>query len=94
MRYVLSIDVGSQSLRGCIFDQMGNLVAKVQEKYPPFKSIKTGWVEVHPEVFWQTFCKVCNKLKDERNRNQQDSRIHDCVLHRDERRFVHSLRGS
>lgn len=65
MRYVLSIDVGSQSLRGCIFDQMGNLVAKVQEKYPPFKSIKTGWVEVHPEVFWQTFCKVCNKLKDE-----------------------------
>lgn len=31
---------------------------------------------------------------DERNRNQQDSRIHDCVLHRDERRFVHSLRGS
>ena len=64
MRYVLSIDVGSQSLRGCIFDEKGNLVAKEQLKYPPFKSIKTGWVEVNPDVFWQTLCQVCNNLKN------------------------------
>ena len=40
---LLSIDCGTQSLRGMIFDLRGRLIAKSRETYLPYYSEKPAW---------------------------------------------------
>ena len=62
MSNVLIIDVGTQSMRGIIFDEKGNMLAKEQIKYPPYISKKEGYVEQRAEMYWETLCQITQKL--------------------------------
>lgn len=63
MSNVLVIDVGTQSMRGIIFDDKGNLLIKEQVKYEPYKNRENGYVEQSAEMYWQVLCQITNTLR-------------------------------
>ena len=63
MSNVLVIDVGSQSIRGIIFDDRGNTLAKEQVKYAPLKSAKDGFAERSADSYWQVLCDITKALR-------------------------------
>lgn len=62
-RTLLSIDCGTQSLRGMIFDVCGHLVSKRHVEYSPYYSENPGWAEQDAELFWNSLIRVCQELK-------------------------------
>ncbi len=60
--YILSIDVGTQSVRAVIIDLKGNLVDIVKTPIEPYFSVQPGWAEQDPEYYWKTLCLTCRKL--------------------------------
>lgn len=64
MSNVLVIDIGTQSMRGIIFDDKGNLLAKEQVKYQPYLSKANGYVEQSAESYWQVLCGITRALRD------------------------------
>jgi len=63
-KYVLSVDIGTTSLRCHIYDQDAKLKGKSQEpmlvEYP-----KPGYCEIKPDVLWNLFLSVCKgAIKD------------------------------
>ena len=62
MSNVLVIDVGSQSMRGIVFDDRGNLLVKEQVKYLPYLSKQSGYMEQNPEMYWETLCQITKAL--------------------------------
>lgn len=63
-RYVLTIDCGTQSVRALLFDEYGNLEAKVKKEFEPYFSPQPGFAEQDPELLWQGACEVCQSLKE------------------------------
>lgn len=64
MSNVLVIDIGSQSMRGIIFDDKGNLLVKEQVKYEPHKSKANGFVEESADKYWEVLCQITRALRD------------------------------
>lgn len=64
MSNVLVIDVGTQSMRGIIFDDKGNLLIKEQVKYQPYISRDNGYMEQSAEMYWQVLCQITNAIND------------------------------
>jgi sugar (pentulose or hexulose) kinase len=62
---LLSIDVGTQSVRVLLFDPRGNLIAKQRVAYEPYYSDAPGLAEQKPQVFWDSICTACHKLWQE-----------------------------
>ncbi len=65
MAYFLSIDVGTQSTRGIIFDEFGNLVVKEKVAYKAYIPNENGFAERDADFYWDIICHVINKIKDE-----------------------------
>ncbi len=63
-KVILSIDCGTQSLRTLLFTPEGALLDRVQISYEPYYSVKPGWAEQDPEVFWDSFLEACKILKN------------------------------
>ena len=63
MSNVLVVDVGTQSMRGIIFDDNGKLLAKKQLKYPPYKSEQKGYVEQSADAYFDTLCEITRQLR-------------------------------
>ena len=59
---LLSIDVGTQSVRALLFDLQGSLLAKARQPIEPYFSTAPGLAEQQPEVFWQALCQACLQL--------------------------------
>lgn len=63
---VLTIDLGTQSVRVILTDQTGTIRHKVQHKYEkPYYSAQPGWAEQNPDVYWDAICTITNRLKAE-----------------------------
>lgn len=62
---ILSIDCGTQSVRVLLFDRTGNLLAKAKEEFEPYYSTQPGWAEQNPEVYWNSTCTACQRVKAE-----------------------------
>lgn len=62
MSNVLIIDVGTQSMRGIIFDDKGNLLEKEQIKYLPYLAKKDGYMEQRADMYWETLCEITQRL--------------------------------
>jgi sugar (pentulose or hexulose) kinase len=50
---ILSIDVGTQSIRTVLFDLKGSILEIVKTEIDPYFSDKPGWAEQDPEYFWE-----------------------------------------
>jgi sugar (pentulose or hexulose) kinase len=68
---ILAIDCGTQSLRALLFSDSGDLLAHTQREYEPYFSTRPGWAEQEPEVYWESLCKACARLK-KKHRNLFD----------------------
>lgn len=66
MSNVLVIDVGTQSMRGIIFDNKGNLLIKEQVKYQPYISKKNGYMEQSADMYWDVLCGITKNLAEKR----------------------------
>lgn len=62
------VDIGTQSMRGIVFDHHGNMLAKKQVKYKPYLSRKNGYMEQDPEMYWEVMCEICRDI----NKNHPD----------------------
>lgn len=62
---VLSVDCGTQSIRAMLFDEEGNLLGKVKETFEPYFSVKEGFAEQQPSLYWDKLCAATQKLKVE-----------------------------
>jgi sugar (pentulose or hexulose) kinase len=63
--YVLSIDCGTQSLRGIVFDKNGNMLIKATERFEAYYSTKPEYAEQDPYVYWNALCKVSKEIKEQ-----------------------------
>lgn len=59
---IFAIDNGTQSVRALIFDLEGNLLGKGKEEIEPYFSTQPGFAEQHPEYFWESLGRACEKL--------------------------------
>jgi len=62
---ILSIDVGTQSVRAMLFDLSGNLVHRVRVPIEPYTSRRPGWAEQDPDYFWHNLATACRRLWQE-----------------------------
>ena len=51
-------------MRGIIFDEKGNMIAKEQIKYPPYLSVENGFVEQTPDMYWEVMCRITRALSE------------------------------
>jgi sugar (pentulose or hexulose) kinase len=59
---VLIIDVGTQSMRGVIFDDSGNLLVKEQVKYQPYLAKVNGYMEQSMGMYLDVLRQITNKI--------------------------------
>ena len=59
---ILSIDVGTQSIRAVLFNLSGEIVALEKTEIDPYFSEKPGWAEQNPEYFWEELAKTTQQL--------------------------------
>lgn len=59
---ILAIDNGTQSVRALLFDAAGNLLGKGKQEIEPYFSQNPGWAEQHPDYYWSSLQKACEKL--------------------------------
>ncbi len=59
---ILTIDVGTQSIRALVFDLRGNLLEKVATPIEPYFSEKPGWAEQDPDYYWENIGLTVRKL--------------------------------
>lgn len=63
---VLTIDLGTQSVRAILTDKAGAILFKAQQKFEkPYYSLNPGWAEQKPEVYWDAICGITRRLNDE-----------------------------
>jgi sugar (pentulose or hexulose) kinase len=60
--HILTIDVGTQSVRALMFNTTGALIAKHQIHIEPYYSDHPGWAEQDALVFWQAIGEACQAL--------------------------------
>lgn len=62
---LLSLDVGTQSVRALVFDASGNMRARIQVPVEAYVSPRPGWAEQDPELYWQAIGQACQRLWQE-----------------------------
>ena len=63
---VLTVDLGTQSVRAMLVNKDGHILSKTQYRYEkPYYSTFPGWAEQKPDVYWDAVCYVTNRLKME-----------------------------
>jgi xylulokinase len=61
MAYVLTLDAGTTSLKGTLFDRSGRIIASHLEEYALLKPAP-GWVEMKAETYWQAAIKAARAV--------------------------------
>jgi sugar (pentulose or hexulose) kinase len=59
---ILSLDVGTQSIRAIIFNLQGRIVKSSKILIEPYSSPKPGWAEQDALYYWQNLCKACKAI--------------------------------
>ncbi|HHX49353.1 MAG TPA: carbohydrate kinase [Clostridiales bacterium] len=64
-KLILTFDCGTQSTRAMLYNDKGELVAKIKEPLTPYFSLQEGWAEQEPEMYIEKLCSASQKLKAE-----------------------------
>lgn len=76
--YILALDFGTQSLRAIIFDSTGEMVEYEKTAYEPYFSVKPGYAEKDPEIYYSDMCDAVSKI-NKRNPDAVKS-LKGCVV--------------
>lgn len=63
--YFLTIDCGTQSIRGLVFDDKGGQILKLKQEIEPYFSEQPGWAEQDPDLYYNVMCQICKEIRDE-----------------------------
>ena len=72
MKYILSIDGGSQSTKATIFDLEGRVIASASEPLKPYDLPGPGLVEHPGDDLWDSLVVACKKLMGQFEGNPAD----------------------
>lgn len=62
--YVLTFDIGTQSMRGMIVNNLGKIEEIESCKYDePYYSLNKDWAEKNPDYYYDVLCSLSKKLK-------------------------------
>jgi len=61
--YFLTLDFGTESVRGALFDDAGNMVYTASREYKTYYP-RPGWAEQNPEEWWEAFLWVLRNITD------------------------------
>lgn len=64
---LLSLDLGTQSVRALLFDLQGQLLARVQHPFSDYLREQPGWMTHDGEAFWQAAAGCCRQLWQQRS---------------------------
>lgn len=71
-KYIMSIDIGTQSVRAIVFDNNGNQIQNERVLNKPYYSLKPGWAEVPADEYWSKMCIVTNKIAEKMGDKKYD----------------------
>jgi len=60
--FLLSIDLGTQSVRAALVDGFGTIHLISKQEIEPYRSPQPGWAEQDPELFWSAVVAACQGL--------------------------------
>ena len=61
---VLTVDVGTSSLKAVVYDCRGSLLAAASRRYPGNPpSQQTGWAEADPQDWWNALLQTVQELR-------------------------------
>ncbi len=70
---ILTFDLGTQSMRGMLFNKQGQIVQLVQHKYEiPYHSKNPGWAEQSARFYFNTLCSISRELKEKSPNGYKD----------------------
>lgn len=61
---ILSIDCGTQSLRAILFNKKGEIEGIEKVPFEPYFSLRPGWAEQEPGVYYGALCAAVQKLRN------------------------------
>ena len=64
---ILTIDCGTQSLRAILFNKKGEILSEQRRQFKPYFSLKPGWAEQDPNVYWESACDAMKAIKAKDN---------------------------
>lgn len=76
--YIMSIDIGTQSVRALVFDCEGREIANERVLNKPYYSLEPGWAEVPADDFWQNVCTVTNRVSEKLE--EEISKVKACTI--------------
>jgi xylulokinase len=63
---LLSLDVGTGSLKASAYDLKGNLLAKASQEYPTHYP-QPGWAQQDPQDWWDACCTACRSITSQKD---------------------------
>lgn len=69
--YLLGIDIGTSSTKSAVFDLNGNIVGLASKSYT-FESVKPGYAEQDPEVWWDATKQSVHKALEKSHLKKKD----------------------
>lgn len=63
-QYIMSIDIGTQSVRALVFNSQGEEIANERILNELYYSLEPGWAEVPADDFWKSVCIVTNRVAE------------------------------
>lgn len=63
-KYIMSIDIGTQSVRALVFSSDGEEIANERVLNEMYYSLEPGWSEVPANDFWENVCLVTNRVAE------------------------------
>ena len=65
MKYIIGIDLGTTGVKSVLVDSEGKVCGSTNEEYPLI-TVKPGWAQQSPELWWQATVKgIANLIKKE-----------------------------
>lgn len=79
-RLFLAVDIGTSSLKACVFDSLGNLLATTKREYPTH-SPQAGYAEQDPEEIFASLLSALKELTSSFPGNTFEALAFDTMLH-------------
>lgn len=81
--YIISIDIGTQSVRAIVFDRNGNQIENERVLNEPYYSLKPGWAEVSANEYWSKMCVVTNRIMEKMGDDKYNIKACSITANRD-----------